>query len=132
MDITIGKEASDQRFDRFLRKRFKKYPQIRLADIYSLIRKGQIRVNGKRAKEELRVKEGDVVNIDETVKLGEEDLSLLIGQKEKKMKKIDLGKIKKWILYEDSNRVVFDKPAGIPMHGGNKHYNDLSMNDYLE
>lgn len=39
MDLKIDKTASDQRFDRFLRKWFKKYPQVRLADIYSTIRK---------------------------------------------------------------------------------------------
>lgn len=39
MDIVIDNASSDQRFDRFLRKRFKKYPQVRLADIYSMIRK---------------------------------------------------------------------------------------------
>jgi hypothetical protein len=39
MEIKIDTTASDQRFDRFLRKWFKKYPQVRLADIYSAIRK---------------------------------------------------------------------------------------------
>jgi len=39
MEIKIDNTASDQRFDRFLRKWFKKYPQVRLADIYSTIRK---------------------------------------------------------------------------------------------
>jgi hypothetical protein len=39
MEIKIDKTASDQRFDRFLRKWFKKYPQVHLADIYSTIRK---------------------------------------------------------------------------------------------
>ena len=39
MEIKIDKDSSDQRFDRFLRKWFKKYPQVRLADIYSTIRK---------------------------------------------------------------------------------------------
>jgi len=39
MEIKIDSTASDQRFDRFLRKWFKKYPQVRLADIYTIIRK---------------------------------------------------------------------------------------------
>lgn len=64
--------------------------------------------------------------------MGSEDLSLLVSQKERKMEKVDTKKVKEQILYEDEHRIVFDKPAGIPMHPGNKHRNDLSMNDYLE
>ena len=132
MEIRIDKTASDQRFDRFLRKRFKKYPQVRLADIYSTIRKGLIKVNNKRTKEEYRLQEGDTVQIDDKVQMGSEDLSLLVSQKDRKMEKVDTKKVKQQILYEDNHRIVFDKPAGIPMHPGNKHRNDLSMNDYLD
>jgi len=132
MEIKIDKTASDQRFDRFLRKWFKKYPQVRLADIYSAIRKGLIKVNSKRTKEEYRLKIWDIVRIDDKVQMWTEDLSLLVGQKERKMEKVDIKKVKQWILYEDKHRIVFDKPAGIPMHPGNKHWNDLSMNDCLD
>lgn len=132
MEIKIDKTASDQRFDRFLRKWFKKYPQVRLADIYSAIRKWLIKVNGKRAKEESRLKVGDLVQIDDKVQIWAEDLSVLTSQKDRKLDQVDIKKIQKQILYEDSHRIVFDKPAGIPMHPWNKHRNDLCMNDYLD
>ncbi len=132
MEIKIDKTASDQRFDRFLRKRFKKYPQVRLADIYSTIRKGLIKVNGKRVKEQYRLQEDDIVQINDKVQMGTEDLSVLVSQKDRKLEKVDIKKFKQQILYEDEHRIVLDKPAGIPMHPGNKHRNDLSMNDYLD
>lgn len=132
MEIRIDKTASDQRFDRFLRKWFKKYPQVRLADIYSAIRKWLIKVNSKKTKEEYRIKTGDIVQIDDKVQMGAEDLSTLTSQKDRKLEKVDIKKIQQQILYEDKHRIVFNKPAGIPMHPGNKHRNDLSMNDYLE
>ncbi len=132
MEIKIDKTASDQRFDRFLRKWFKKYPQVRLADIYSTIRKWLIKVNGKRAKEEYRIKVGDIIQIDDKVQMGSEDLSLLISQKDRKLEKVDMKKLQQQILYEDGHWIVFDKPAGIPMHPWNKHRNDLCMNDYLD
>ncbi len=132
MELKIDKTASDQRFDRFLRKWFKKYPQVRLADIYSTIRKWLIKVNGKRVKEEYRLHEGDVVQIDDKVQMGSEYLSLLTSQKDRKLEKVDIKKIQKQIVFEDSHRIVFDKPAGIPMHPWNKHRNDLCMNDYLD
>ena len=91
-----------------------------------------IKVNGKRVKEQYRLLQGDIVQIDDKVQMGSEDLSLLVGQKERKMEKVDIKKIQKQILFENDHRIVFDKPAGIPMHPGNKHRNDLSMNDYLD
>lgn len=132
MEIKIDSTASDQRFDRFLRKWFKKYPQVRLADIYSAIRKWLIKVNSKKTKEEYRIKVGDIIQIDDKVQMGSEDLSLLVSQKDRKLEKVDSNKIKQQILYEDGHRIVFDKPSGIPMHPGNKHRNDLCMNDYLD
>ncbi len=132
MDIKIDKTASDQRFDRFLRKWFKKYPKIRLSDIYSIIRKWSVKVNNKRVKEQYRLLEGDIVQINDKVSLWTEDLSLLVSQKERKLEKVDIKKISQQILYEDAHWIVFDKPAWIPMHPGNKHRNDLSMNDCLD
>lgn len=64
--------------------------------------------------------------------MGTEDLSLLTSQKDRKLEKVDIKRLKQQLLYEDDHRIVFDKPAGISMHPGNKHRNDLSMNDYLE
>jgi 23S rRNA-/tRNA-specific pseudouridylate synthase len=75
---------------------------------------------------------GDVVSIDEHVTLGDADFSVLISGKQKQLEKVDLHKIQNRILYSDSYRLVFDKPAGILVHPGNNHWKDLSMNDYLE
>lgn len=132
MEIVIDDSASDQRFDRFLRKWFKKYPQVRLADIYSIIRRWLVKVNKKKVKEKHRLITGDVVYIDDKIQMWTEDLSALFSQKERKLEKVDMNKLKEHILYEDGYWVVFNKPAGIPMHPGNKHRNDLSMNDYIE
>lgn len=45
---------------------------------------------------------------------------------------VTLEQIQKMILYEDNNWLVFNKPAGIVMHGGNKQENVLAMHDYLK
>jgi len=55
MKITIDESSANQRFDRFLRKFFKSYPQITLSDIFSAMRKGDILLNGKKKKGEVRV-----------------------------------------------------------------------------
>jgi 23S rRNA pseudouridine955/2504/2580 synthase len=63
--LIIDETSHDQRLDRFLRKYFKAYPQIKLSDIYSAIRKGDILVNQKKTKEEYRVKDGDAISFSE-------------------------------------------------------------------
>ena len=55
MQIIIDENNANQRFDRFLRKRCKAYPEVKLSDIYSRIRKGTIKVNDKKSKEEYRL-----------------------------------------------------------------------------
>lgn len=131
MEITLQADQANQRCDRFLRKYCKPYPQVRLSDIYSWIRKGTIRVNGKRVKEEYRVNTWDVISLPDDF-LWKKDKQLSISQKERKFQKIDKKLISSWILYEDENRIAFNKPAGIVIHPSNKHRNDLCMNDYLE
>lgn len=131
MQITITPDQANQRCDRFLRKFCKPYPQVRLADIYSWIRKGTLKVNGKRTKEETRLLEWDVLEFPDSC-LGAKDKNLILSQKEKKFQKLDPELVRSWILYEDDQRLVFDKPAGIVLHPSNKHRNDLCMNDYLE
>ena len=64
--------------------------------------------------------------------LGKKDKNLMLSQKERKLKKIDIDELHTWILYEDENWLVLNKPAGIVLHPSNKHRNDLCMNDYLE
>ncbi len=132
MEIIIDKSNADQRFDRFLRKRFKIYPKVRLADIYALIRKGSAKVNAKKQKEQYRLNVGDLVSIDDHVTLGDADFSVLTSGKEKQLEKVDIRKIQDRIIYSDQHWLVFNKPAGILVHPGNQHWKDLSMNDYLE
>ena len=57
--ITITENQGNQRLDRFLKKYYSKAP---LSLIYRMIRK-DIKVNGKRAKEETILNEGDEVTL---------------------------------------------------------------------
>ena len=58
--VRIDSELSDQRIDNFLRRELPGVPRSRL---YRLIRKGEVRVNGRRIKAEYRLEEGDEVRI---------------------------------------------------------------------
>lgn len=138
MDITIDSNQSNQRLDRFLRKYCKPYPSITLSTIFAWLRKGIVKVNGAKKKENFRLNEGDVItiNVERATELSEESRSrstkATFQTKNQQKQTIDIEDIRAMIIYEDKNWLVLNKPAGIVMHGGNKQENSLSMYDYLK
>lgn len=131
MEIKITQAEHDQRFDRFLRKYFKNNPEVKLTDIFSRIRKWAIVVNWKKVAENYRVVENDIIIIKENKQTIKDPLKIKINKEDKKYD-IDLDEIKKSILYEDSNRIFWDKEPWIVVHPWNHHITDLTLNDLLE
>lgn len=60
MRIEIGTNEAGQRLDKFLRKLLKDVP---LSKIFKALRKGDVRVNGKKQKENYTLQVDDVVEI---------------------------------------------------------------------
>ena len=58
MEFIIDKDYDDTRIDKFLRKQLEQLP---LGEIFKLFRKGDVKINGKKAKENQRIFEGDKV-----------------------------------------------------------------------
>ena len=134
MNITIWPDEADQRFDRYLRKLFKKYREIWLGDIFSWIRTGLVTVNGRKAKQDYRVKRGDVIevsNIKEIESATHQVFSTALGRQTTKPK-MNISNLKKLIIYEDGNWIFWNKPAWVVIHPSTNHYKDACMNDYLE
>ncbi len=107
--VTISAGQSGQRLDNFLLRELKGIPKSR---IYKMFRKGEVRVNKGRIKPGYKLNEGDIVrippvNIDSTKK------TLYISD-------INKENFKKSIIHEDSNLLVINKPAGMPVHAGSK------------
>ncbi|MDO7565452.1 MAG: 23S rRNA pseudouridine(955/2504/2580) synthase, partial [OM182 bacterium] len=55
--IEIEEDRVDQRLDNFLTYVLNNVPKSR---VYRLIRKGEVRINGQRAKPDTKVNEGDM------------------------------------------------------------------------
>jgi len=112
---TIDDEWAGSRLDRFIRSIV---PAHSFAAIQALIRKGKIKVNGKKAKGSQRLNAGDTVStfINETESAG----TTAKEQKERPASKVtlEIGKDIP-ILYEDDTVLVIDKPRGIPVQPGN-------------
>ncbi|MBQ3123438.1 MAG: RluA family pseudouridine synthase [Firmicutes bacterium] len=121
--IIIEKNDENQRLDRFLRKYLKSAP---LSMIYKLIRK-DVKVNGKRSKEEYMLVQGDEVSLF----MSEEEIESYRGKKEVSGKK---SKRTFKVLFEDENILAADKPFGLLTHGDrNEKKNHLANQviDYL-
>lgn len=101
-ELTIGKNDSNQRLDKFITK---KYPNLPYSMMYKLIRKKKITVNKKRAKENQILNEGDLILI-----FAPDDLLISKSSKRGSVN----GKIN--VAYEDENIIIVDKESGLLVH----------------
>jgi len=104
---TVGEEHEGQRIDNYLMRELKGLPRSK---IYSLLRQGQIRVDGKRAKPDARVEPGQVIRIPP---LRLEDASTTPAPSKQLS-----GLLADRILFEDNGLIVINKPSGMAVHGG--------------
>ena len=102
--ITVEKNEDNQRLDRFLRKYMKSAP---LSLIYKLIRK-DVKVNGKRAREDYVLAGGDEI----VIYMSPEELD---GYRVRKEAVRSRRQFK--IAYEDENILAAEKPFGLLTHG---------------
>ncbi|MFT6774884.1 MAG: 23S rRNA pseudouridine955/2504/2580 synthase [Paracoccaceae bacterium] len=135
---TIGPDDADQRIDRWLRKL---HPHLGQGRIEKLLRKGEIRVDGARAKSSTRLEIGHVVRMppvrasyaDEgAAEQPEGDPALFAPaiQTEVKISDADTRMIQDAVIWRDDAMIVLNKPAGLPCQGGsglgNRHVDGLA------
>lgn len=104
-ELKIGKNENNQRLDRFIKKYLEKAPA---GFIYKMIRKKNIELNGKRAKPETMIYEGDKVQLflaEDTIKKFEAEEEEITTDKRLN------------IVYEDDNIVLINKESGLLSHG---------------
>ncbi|BCM84438.1 pseudouridine synthase [Methylobacterium indicum] len=107
--LEVTADEAGMRIDRFLSARF---PQLPFTRIQSLVRKGELRVNGKRAKAADRVEPGASVRVP--------PLSLEARPPAPNSPRAegDLAFLRSLILYEDQDMMVLNKPFGLAVQGG--------------
>lgn len=98
------------RVDRFLEARF---PGLSFSHIQRVVRKGELRVNGRRADSKDRVSEGDKVRIP-PLKLDTPKAAVGLSDAETKIR----DELRKMVLFEDADVMVLNKPAGLAVQGG--------------
>ncbi|WP_315737618.1 MULTISPECIES: RluA family pseudouridine synthase [unclassified Bradyrhizobium] len=108
--VVVTADENGMRVDRFLEARF---PGLSFSHIQRIVRKGELRVNGKRADSKDRLEEGQSVRIP-PLKLDapRERAGLTEGERK------TLESLKAMTLYEDDDVLVLNKPAGLAVQGG--------------
>lgn len=106
--VEIGAAEAGQRIDNFLLTRLKGVPRSR---IYRLLRKGEVRVNGKRAKPTQRIEEGDRVRIPPVRTAVRGPVRVPDGA---------LEQIRAAVIHEEADLLVLDKPPGMAVHAGSE------------
>lgn len=108
----VSEDETDIRLDRWFRRHF---PSLTNGQLQKWLRKGQIRVEGKRADANTRLAAGQAVRFPPI--LLEEPLTK--AERDAKGKPVrNLEKLKKLVLYQDDDLVVINKPAGLAVQGG--------------
>lgn len=110
--VTISDAESGTRLLRwFLRH----YPGMLQRDFYKLCHGGQIRINSSRCKGMEILNSGDKVRIPPTVRSFQNVKKTETGAE---YSLTDLEKLRKCIIHNDADIVVFNKPAGLAVQGG--------------
>lgn len=109
--VVVTADENNMRVDRFLEARF---PGLSFSHIQRIVRKGELRVNGKRADSKDRIEEGQSIRIP-PLKL-DAPKAAPGGLSEAATK--TLHALKDMILFEDADVMVLNKPAGLAVQGG--------------
>jgi 23S rRNA pseudouridine955/2504/2580 synthase len=102
----VSEDEAGQRLDNYVQKRLG-VPRSR---VYRVIRKGEVRVNGKRADPATRLSLNDRIRVPPVRVLPAVDP----GKPSAEL----LSRIRDAIIYEDDQILVVDKPSGVAVHGG--------------
>ena len=103
--ITVSEHESGQRLDNFLIKILKGVPK---SHIHRIIRAGEVRLNKKRCRPEMRIENGDTVRIP----------PIRIAERQRPSENQAAPAREFEIVYEDDAMLVINKPSGVAVHGG--------------
>jgi 23S rRNA pseudouridine955/2504/2580 synthase len=108
--VAVSADEAGMRVDRFLEARF---PGLSFSHIQRIIRKGELRVNGKRAQPKQRLEAGQALRIP-PLRLDEPKPRAPGSEADVKTRDF----LKSITLHEDADVLVLNKPMGLAVQGG--------------
>jgi 23S rRNA pseudouridine955/2504/2580 synthase len=107
---TVGAEDAGSRVDKVLARLL---PGVPFTRIFRLLRKGEVRLNGKRVAGEVRLALGDVLRVP-PVRME----APVEGPVKSRVSPRLVEQVEGAVLHQDAGLLVINKPAGIAVHGG--------------
>lgn len=110
--IEVKSDDDGVRIDRWFKRH---YPALSFGQLQKIMRKGEVRLDGKRVKGKERVAAGQMVRVP--------PLALSAEPSEKRPQKphlsdADIQETQSWVVYKDDAVIAVNKPAGLPTQGG--------------
>jgi 23S rRNA pseudouridine955/2504/2580 synthase len=105
----ISEDEEGMRLDRWLHRRF---PAVSNSHLMRIVRKGEVRVSGKRADVSTRLATGESVRVP-PLKLAPQKASTI-----QRANPGDAEEIRAMVLFEDRDVMVLNKPFGLAVQGG--------------
>jgi 23S rRNA pseudouridine955/2504/2580 synthase len=105
----IGEDEAGMRLDRWLHRRF---PAVSNSHLMQIVRKGEVRVSGKRADVSTRLATGERVRVP-PLRIAPQE-----GAAVKRANPGDAEAIRAMIMFEDRDVMVLNKPFGLAVQGG--------------
>ncbi len=116
---TVEKDYQNSRFDRWFKAKIINLPQSLLERI---IRLNKVKINKKKTKSSYRVQSGDIVEVYDISKFKISDRPKILKYKPTR-KEVDI--YDDYILENNDNFVVINKPAGIAVQSGTKSFRNI-------
>ena len=120
-EYVVDSETEGMRIDRYLKKTFKNEP---LSKIFQALRKGDVKVGGKKVKENYRLSLNEKIFV--KYLKAETTSNENKNNKKSKIEKKILDKFKKCVIFENEDFFIVNKEGNIPMHKGTGHKYGLS------
>ena len=115
----VNKDYHNSRFDRWFKQNVSDVPQ---SLIEKFIRKNKVKINRKKTKTKYRVQLNDVIEVYGAENLKPKDQSKKIKYKPSEKEKNKYGE---FIIENNDNFIVINKPSGIPVQSGTKSFKNI-------
>ena len=115
----VEKDFHNTRFDRWFKNKILDIPQ---GLIERIIRKNLVKINGKKTKSSYRVQEKDVLEVFNFEKIKKSEKNLITQYIPSNSEK---NKYDDFIIENNENFIVINKPAGIAVQSGTKSFKNI-------
>jgi len=116
---TVEDDYHDSRLDKWFKKKIIDLPHSLLEKI---LRQNKIKVNKKKTKSSYRLKTGDLIEVYDIAKLKPSNKKEKIKYLPKKK---EIGTYDDYVIEDNENFIVINKPTGIPVQSGTKSFKNI-------